>query len=77
MLNRYGCGRKICKFWRNEPGKKGGIELGSNGLIKTNANFQTAQPNIYAVGDVVGFPGLASNPDDTGSHCRAACFWST
>ena len=40
--------------------EKVGIELGSNGLIKTNANFQTAQPNIYAVGDVIGFPGLAS-----------------
>ncbi|MBC8260004.1 MAG: Si-specific NAD(P)(+) transhydrogenase [SAR324 cluster bacterium] len=39
---------------------KVGVELGNNGLIKTNANFQTAQPNIYAVGDVIGFPGLAS-----------------
>ncbi len=39
---------------------KVGIQLGNNGLIKTNANFQTAQPNIYAVGDVIGFPGLAS-----------------
>ena len=40
--------------------EKVGVELGSNGLIKTNTNFQTAQPNIYAVGDVIGFPGLAS-----------------
>ncbi|MEC9069262.1 MAG: Si-specific NAD(P)(+) transhydrogenase, partial [SAR324 cluster bacterium] len=30
------------------------------GLIKTDENFQTAQSNIYAVGDVIGFPGLAS-----------------
>ena len=39
---------------------KVGVELGNNGLIKTNENFQTAQPNIFAVGDVIGFPGLAS-----------------
>ena len=39
---------------------KVGVELGNNGVIKTNANFQTAQPNIYAVGDVIGFPSLAS-----------------
>lgn len=37
-----------------------GIELGHNQLVKTNEFYQTAQPNIYAVGDVVGFPGLAS-----------------
>ncbi|MEZ7823346.1 MAG: Si-specific NAD(P)(+) transhydrogenase [SAR324 cluster bacterium] len=39
---------------------KVGVELGKNGLIKTNDNYQTDQPNIYAVGDVIGFPGLAS-----------------
>ena len=39
---------------------KVGVELGKNGLIKTNENYQTDQPNIYAVGDVIGFPGLAS-----------------
>jgi len=37
-----------------------GVEMGNNGLIKTDDNFQTAQANIYAVGDVIGFPGLAS-----------------
>ena len=40
--------------------EKIGVELGRNGLIKTVENFQTAQSNIYAVGDVIGFPGLAS-----------------
>ena len=39
---------------------KVGVELGNNGLIKTNENFQTAQPNIFVVGDVIGFPSLAS-----------------
>ncbi len=37
-----------------------GVDLGNNGLIKTDENFQTAQSNIYAVGDVIGFPALAS-----------------
>jgi NAD(P) transhydrogenase len=37
-----------------------GIEFGNNGLIKTNEYYQTSQPNIYAVGDVIGFPALAS-----------------
>ena len=37
-----------------------GVDLGINGLIKTDKNYQTAKPNIYAVGDVIGFPGLAS-----------------
>lgn len=37
-----------------------GVEFGNNGLIKTNEQYQTSQPNIYAVGDVIGFPALAS-----------------
>ncbi len=37
-----------------------GIESDSRGRIKVNADYQTAQPHIYAVGDVIGFPSLAS-----------------
>ena len=37
-----------------------GVETGDRGLIKKNEFFQTSVPHIYAVGDVVGFPGLAS-----------------
>jgi NAD(P) transhydrogenase len=38
-------------------------ELASDarGLLTVNENFQTAQPHIYAAGDVIGFPGLASS----------------
>jgi NAD(P) transhydrogenase len=32
----------------------------SRGNLKVNENFQTAVPNLYAVGDVIGFPSLAS-----------------
>ncbi len=38
-----------------------GIELGSRGLIKVNEKYQTTIPNIYAAGDVIGFPALASS----------------
>ena len=37
-----------------------GLEADSRGRIPVNACYQTKQPNIYAVGDVIGFPSLAS-----------------
>ncbi len=37
-----------------------GVRMGERGLIHVNENFQTSVPHIYAAGDVVGFPALAS-----------------
>jgi NAD(P) transhydrogenase len=37
-----------------------GVKLGNRGLILVDENFQTNIPSIYAVGDVIGFPALAS-----------------
>lgn len=37
-----------------------GITLGKRGLILVNDKYQTSVPNIYAAGDVIGFPALAS-----------------
>ncbi|HXJ79254.1 MAG TPA: Si-specific NAD(P)(+) transhydrogenase [Candidatus Methylomirabilis sp.] len=37
-----------------------GIALGRRGLISVNERYQTAVPNIFAAGDVIGFPALAS-----------------
>jgi NAD(P) transhydrogenase len=37
-----------------------GIEADERGRIKVDADYQTSQPHIYAVGDVIGFPSLAS-----------------
>ncbi len=37
-----------------------GLEADSRGRIKVDENYRTIQPNIYAVGDVIGFPSLAS-----------------
>lgn len=37
-----------------------GVILGERGLIRVNEHYQTNIPNIYAAGDVIGFPALAS-----------------
>jgi NAD(P) transhydrogenase len=37
-----------------------GLKATEKGLIEVNAHFQTAVPHIYAAGDLVGFPMLAS-----------------
>ena len=33
---------------------------GKRGIITVNDNYQTCVPHIYAAGDVIGFPALAS-----------------
>ncbi len=43
-----------------------GIELNSLGNIPVNSLFQTACPHIYAAGDVIGPPGLASTSMEQG-----------
>ena len=40
--------------------EKVGVRLGKRGLILVDENYRTNIPNIYAVGDVIGFPALAS-----------------
>lgn len=37
-----------------------GIETDKYGRIPVNSHYQTSLPNIYAVGDVIGMPALAS-----------------
>jgi len=37
-----------------------GVQMGNRGLILVNDKFQTNIPHIYAAGDVIGFPALAS-----------------
>ncbi len=37
-----------------------GLEADKRGKLTVNEEYQTAVPHIYAVGDVVGFPALAS-----------------
>jgi len=37
-----------------------GVKSGNRGLVLVNEHYQTSVPNIYAAGDVIGFPALAS-----------------
>jgi NAD(P) transhydrogenase len=48
-----------------------GLEADDRGRLKCNEHFQTKVSHIYAVGDVVGFPALASTAMEQGR--RAAC----
>jgi len=51
-----------------------GIKLGERQTIVVNEQFQTNIPNIYAVGDVIGFPALASTSMDQGRIAIAHIF---
>jgi NAD(P) transhydrogenase len=50
-----------------------GIDRDERGLIKVDKHFRTTVPNIYAVGDVVGSPALASTSMEQGrlASCHA------
>jgi NAD(P) transhydrogenase len=39
---------------------RAGVALDEGGHIKVNQRFQTSNPSVYAAGDVIGFPALAS-----------------
>ena len=51
--------------------EKLGIERDERGRIRVNEYFQTTRPHIYAAGDVIGFPSLASTSMEQGR--LAAC----
>jgi NAD(P) transhydrogenase len=42
------------------------LKTGERGKISVNSKFQTAVPHIYAAGDVIGFPALASTSMEQG-----------
>ncbi len=43
-----------------------GLKTDDRGRMIVNENYQTEVPNIYAVGDVIGFPSLASTSMEQG-----------
>ncbi len=51
-----------------------GVELGERGKINVNKDFQTNLPYIYAAGDVIGFPALASTSAAQGRLVSAHAF---
>lgn len=48
-----------------------GLVPDARGRLLVNEHFQTAIPHIYAAGDIIGFPALASTSMQQGRH--AAC----
>lgn len=54
-----------------------GIQPDERGRLRVNENFQTAIPHIYAVGDVIGFPALASTSMQQGRHAACHAFGLT
>jgi NAD(P) transhydrogenase len=45
---------------------KAGLAADDRERMKVNANYQTSVPHIYAAGDVIGFPALASTAMEQG-----------
>jgi len=56
--------------------EKAGLAVNDRGYIAVDENYQTAMPNIYAAGDVIGFPALASTSMEQGrvAVCHAFGF---
>ncbi len=48
-----------------------GVKVTSRGLVEVDSHLRTSQPHIYAAGDVIGPPALASTSMEQGR--RAAC----
>ncbi len=51
-----------------------GLKPDARGRLAVNDHFQTAVPHIYAAGDVIGFPALASTSMQQGRHASCHAF---
>ncbi len=51
-----------------------GLTADPRGRVAVNEYYQTANPNVYAVGDVIGFPSLASVSMEQGRIAAAHAF---
>ncbi len=60
----YAVGRQANSDQLNLPAA--GLGADPRGKLAVNENFQTAVPHIYAAGDVIGFPALASTSMEQG-----------
>ena len=54
-----------------------GLTADERGRIPVDAEYRTAQPHIFAVGDVIGFPSLASVSMEQGRIAAATAFGVT
>ena len=46
--------------------EKAGLSINDKGYVGVDENYRTVVPNIYAAGDVIGFPALASTSMEQG-----------
>jgi NAD(P) transhydrogenase len=53
---------------------KAGVKTGKRGIVEVNEYYQTNIPNIYAAGDVIGFPALASTSMEQGRIAATHAF---
>jgi len=51
-----------------------GLRATEKGFLEVNAQYQTAVPHIYAAGDLIGFPGLASTSMEQGRVAMTHAF---
>jgi NAD(P) transhydrogenase len=51
-----------------------GLAADSRGRLTVDAHYRTAAENIYAVGDVIGFPALAATSSEQGRLAACAMF---
>lgn len=51
-----------------------GIIPDNRGRLTVNEHFQTSLPHVYAAGDVIGFPALASTSMQQGRHASCHAF---
>ena len=51
-----------------------GLKADDRGRLKVNEVYQTGQPHIYAAGDVIGFPSLASTSMEQGRLAACSAF---
>jgi NAD(P) transhydrogenase len=51
-----------------------GLQADDRGRIKVDADYRTSQPHIFAVGDVIGFPSLASVSMEQGRIAAGRAF---
>lgn len=54
--------------------EKIGVTPNAYGLIEVNEHYQTIHPHIYAVGDVIGYPALASTSMEQGRQAIRHAF---
>ncbi|HEU4570708.1 MAG TPA: Si-specific NAD(P)(+) transhydrogenase [Gemmatimonadales bacterium] len=54
--------------------ERAGVTVGKRGLIPVDAHYRTNVPGIYAAGDVIGFPALASTSMEQARVAMAHAF---